>query len=334
MTSSLVVDIHGTVLTQEDKAVLAHPLVAGIILFSRNYENKTQLKQLVSEIKNLPRTQPLFIAVDQEGGRIQRFSHGFTRLPSAHEIGVAYDDDAQAGLTMAHAVGYCMAAELIACGIDFSFAPVLDVDHGLSQVIGCRSFHRNPVIVEQLAQAYIQGMHDAGMIAVGKHYPGHGAVTADSHYELPVDDRDYATIFQRDMRVFANLIENKQLPTLMTAHIVYNKVCDLPVTFSSKWLKQILREQLGFQGIVFSDDLSMAGALIYRDISERVLHALQAGCDYALLCNNRSAVLHVLEELTYVNQQSPTMLYANLSVLNEKTLKEKQALINRCYEVA
>jgi len=230
-------------------------------------------------------------------------------LPSFRNIGMRYEQDRQAGLALAHAAGFCMAAELIDCGIDFSFSPVLDVDHKISEVIGSRSFHTNTAYVIDLASSLIDGIRHAGMIAVGKHFPGHGAVKADSHYELPIDNRDADEIYHQDLIVFSMLIQRKKLPSVMTAHIVYPKIDELPVTFSKRWLQAILRTELEFNGIVFSDDLSMAGAALYPDMLARANNALEAGCDYLLVCNDREQVLALLAQLAYEDKIITPELY-------------------------
>ena len=325
MTGPLVVDIQGTELTEQDREVLQHPLVGGVILFSRNFENKAQLTALTHSIKALVTNTPLFIAVDQEGGRVQRFINEFIRLPSAHDIGLRYEHDKQAGLALAQAVGFCMAAELIDCGVDFSFAPVLDVDHQLSDVIGSRSFNRKPAYVIDIASSFIDGMRHAGMIAVGKHFPGHGAVKADSHYELPIDTRSAEEIYQQDLIVFSSLIRKKQLASIMTAHIVYSEIDSKPVTFSSKWLQSILRKELEFTGVIFSDDLAMAGAATYPDMIDRVKNALHAGCDYLLICNDREQVLSVIDQLTYdTDMVKPNLLATNIT---SKPLKQSKQFV-------
>jgi beta-N-acetylhexosaminidase len=295
MGASLVIDIEGQTLTAADRALLSHPAVGGVILFSRNYQDKTQITSLITDIKQIQRPKPLFVCVDQEGGRVQRFKTDFIPLPSAKAIGQVYDKDSAAGLAFAKAVGFCLAAELIGCGVDFSFTPVLDVDYRLSEVIGNRSFHQDPEVIIALSAALMKGLDEAGMTAVGKHFPGHGGVRADSHLALPVDTRPYAEIQSADLRIFEILIQRHQLPTLMTAHMIVDAVDSLPVTFSSHWLKRILRDTLNFTGLIFSDDLSMQGAAIYPTMHERVEKALLAGCDYVLICNDRAAVLSVLD---------------------------------------
>ncbi|HEX7048222.1 MAG TPA: beta-N-acetylhexosaminidase [Gammaproteobacteria bacterium] len=289
----LMIDIAGTSLTEEDREVLRHPLVGGIILFTRNFESIEQLATLIAEIHAL-RTPRLLVAVDHEGGRVQRFREGFTVLPPAKIYGRLYNDDHAAGLKAAEQGGWLMAAECLALGIDISFAPVLDLDLGVSSIIGDRAFHRSIEGVTQLASSWTRGMKRAGMAATGKHFPGHGGIAADSHLELPVDERDYVTLKQRDMVPFARLIANK-LAAIMMAHVVYPKIDELPASFSPRWIKQELRDGLRFQGAVFCDDLSMEGAAGLGDYNARARQALHAGCDMLPVCNNREGVMQILD---------------------------------------
>lgn len=291
----LMVDIDGVALTSEDREVLSHPLVGGVILFTRNFESIEQLDALVRELHAL-RSPRLLVAVDHEGGRVQRFRRGFTALPPAAAYGRLFDADRAAGLDAAEQGGWLMAAECLALGIDISFAPVLDLDLGVSSIIGDRAFHRSIDGVVQLASAWMRGMKRAGMAATGKHFPGHGGIAADSHLELPVDGRDYVTLRQRDMVPFERLIANK-LAAVMMAHVVYPKVDALPASFSRRWIRQELREGLRFQGAVFCDDLSMQGAAGIGDYAERAQVALQAGCDMLPVCNNRAGVGEILDRL-------------------------------------
>lgn len=289
----LMVDIDGLVLSEEDKKVLNNPLVGGIILFSRNYENKNQLKALVKDIKSI-RSPHLIIAVDHEGGRVQRFREGFSKLPALANL--SKDEtvsDASLQITKQHA--WLMAAEILACGIDISFAPVVDLDWKISAVIGDRSFHQHPTAVGKLANAYVEGMHTAGMAATAKHFPGHGSVEADSHVALPVDRRPLEAI-RVDISPYRPLIENG-LEAVMMAHVIYNKLSRLPAGFSELWIQDELRGRLNFDGVVFTDDLSMQAAAFVGDMRERVHLALYAGCDMALVCNSRSAVLELLDSL-------------------------------------
>lgn len=291
----LMVDVSGLALTDTEKDILKHPLVGGVILFSRNYASPEQLAALTSEIHGL-RSPHLLIAVDHEGGRVQRFREGFTRLPAVAALGRHYHEHRQRALHQAEVTGWLMAAELRAVGVDFSFAPVLDLDYGVSQVIGDRAFHRDPLAVTELARAYISGMKQAYMAAVGKHFPGHGAVEVDSHLGLPVDDRHLEDMLQADMLPFSRLCQ-QALAGVMPAHIVYSQCDSLPAGFSPYWIQQVLRQRLGFQGAVISDDLSMEGAAVIGDMTQRAEAALSAGCDLVLLCNNPQQVETVLDKL-------------------------------------
>jgi beta-N-acetylhexosaminidase len=290
----LMIDVAGTELTAEDRALLKHPLVGGVILFTRNFESPEQLRQLVAAIHGL-RTPPLLVAVDQEGGRVQRFRPGFTRLPPMRAIGRVHDLDAEAGRTLAWQYGWLMAAELRAIGVDLSFAPCVDLDYGVSEVIGDRAFHRSPEVVARLATASLQGMRAAGMAGTAKHFPGHGAVVADSHQSLPVDRRTLADL-DEDLRPYRQLIANG-LASVMIAHVQFPEVDPAPASLSSRWVQRELRWGLGFTGAVFTDDLSMGGAAAAGDIIERVRKALAAGCDVLPICNDRAAVQRVLEAL-------------------------------------
>jgi len=284
----LMIDIAGTELTDLDCQRLCHPLVGGIILFSRNYQNIEQLNALTASIHAL-RKPRLLIAVDHEGGRVQRFRDGFTRLPPMRALGQAYDHDPVAGLAAARATGLVLAAELRACGVDYSFTPVLDLDYGPSRVIGDRAFHRDPAIVVALAGALGEGLKQGGMGTCGKHYPGHGYVIPDSHVELPVDERSLEAI-QEDLRPYRQL----PLDAVMAAHVIYQCVDCNTAVFSDKWISY-LRNDLKFNGVVFTDDLSMAGAGVVGDMLARVQTAYAAGCDILLVCNAPDAVALVLD---------------------------------------
>ncbi|MCW9025575.1 MAG: beta-N-acetylhexosaminidase [Gammaproteobacteria bacterium] len=292
----IMIDVAGDVLSPEDIELLKHPLVGGVILFTRNYSSMEQLQNLIDNIHAI-RTPRLLVAVDHEGGRVQRFREGFTLIPAAAHFGEIYDHNQPRGRRLAHLAGWLMAIELRAIDVDFSFAPVLDVDHGISQVIGDRAFHKEPSIVVELAHAYIEGMHEAGMSATGKHFPGHGGVEADSHLAIPVDEREYNDIYAHDILTFKRMIHHG-LAAVMPAHVIYPKVDEHPAGFSSFWLKEVLRKRLGFQGVIFSDDLDMKGASVAGEsYSERARAALSAGCDMGLVCNNREAAIEVLENL-------------------------------------
>jgi beta-N-acetylhexosaminidase len=293
----LMVDVAGRTLAPEDRDVLRHPLVGSVILFTRNYENPEQLAALVADIRAL-RSPPLLVAVDHEGGRVQRFRQGFSVLPAMRRVGQEYELDARQGLAMARSLNWLMAAELRALGIDFSFAPCVDLDYGVSEIIGDRSFHRDPEVVAKLALAAMAGMRDAGMAATAKHFPGHGAVVADSHLALPVDRRELADLAP-DMQPYRRLIPN-ELAGVMMAHVLYPAVDAVPASFSRRWVTDILRGELGFRGVVFADDLTMEGAAAVGGIVERAEAALAAGCDVLPVCNRRESVLALLDGLRSV----------------------------------
>ena len=284
----LMIDIAGLALTDLDRERLSHPLVGGLILFARNYQSREQLIQLTTEVHAL-RSPPLPIAIDHEGGRVQRCREGFTRLPPMRRLGELWEKDSQQAIDAAHDIGYVLAIELRQCGVDLSFTPVLDLDWGRSGVIGNRSFHGDPAVVAQLAGALIKGLRRAGMGACGKHFPGHGWAEADSHVAIPVDPRrlDELTI---DMAPYRQL----QLDAVMPAHVIYPEVDTRSAGFSPVWI-DLLRREIGFDGVVFSDDLSMEAASVAGDIVDRVSAAWMAGCDMLLVCNTPDAVGDVLE---------------------------------------
>ncbi len=287
----LMVDVAGTELTAEDIQVLSHPLVGSVILFTRNYRDVAQVSSLTAAIRAV-RTPSLLVAVDHEGGRVQRFREGFTRLPPSRALGRRYDEDRREGLALAKEVGWLMASELRAVGVDFSFAPCVDLEYGVSEIIGDRAFHRDPDAVAALAVAYMAGMRDAGMAAVAKHFPGHGAVIADSHVALPVDRRNFVDL-EPDIRPYRLLIENN-LAGVMGAHVVFPAVDTLPASLSRHWISGVLRAELKFHGCVFADDLTMAGAAAFGGVIERAELAFAAGCDVLPICNDRQAVKSVL----------------------------------------
>ncbi len=292
-TGYLMMDLLGTELSREEQELLRHPAVGGLIFFARNYQNAQQLIDLVKAVRQAA-DRPLLLAVDHEGGRVQRFRDQFTRLPALAHLGQRYADDPVAACQLAKRHGWLMAAEIRAVDIDFSFAPVLDLDYGVSSVIGDRAFHREPAIVADLASAYIAGMRAAGMAATGKHFPGHGFVQADSHLAIPRDARPLAEIMAADMLPFSTLFQ-QGLDAVMPAHIIYEQVDSQPAGFSRIWLQDILRGQLGFEGVIFSDDLSMEGASVAGGYAERAAAALDAGCDMVLACNQRAGVIDILE---------------------------------------
>lgn len=292
MTSSmplgpLMIDIAGTALSDLDRLRLRHPLVGGVILFSRNYQSPDQLTELCAAIHDL-RSPMLPITIDHEGGRVQRCREGFTRLPAMAALGRRWDEDSGAATDTARAIGYVLAGELRACGVDFSFTPVLDLDWGRSGVIGDRAFHRDPAVVSALAGYLIEGLRAAGMGACGKHFPGHGWVEADSHVAIPVDEREAAAI-EEDMLPYAQL----RLDAVMPAHVIYPKVDARPAGFSPVWIAK-LRRIFGFDGVIFSDDLSMEGASVVGDIVARAEAAWGAGCDVLLVCNAPESVGELL----------------------------------------
>ncbi len=282
----LIIDVAGLALTKTDRQRLKHPLVGGIILFARNWQDRAQLSALCSDIKRV--RKDLLICVDHEGGHVQRFkTDGFTHLPPMRALGELWMKDAMQATNAATACGYILAAELRACGVDLSFTPVLDLDFGESSVIGDRSFHRDPRVAALLAKSLMHGLLQSGMANCGKHFPGHGFVKADSHTDIPVDKRSLKAILADDAAPYNWL--SSSLNSVMPAHVIYPKVDARPAGFSAKWLGDILRGQCGFTGAIFSDDLSMAGARLIDgqqvSYTEAAVVALNAGCDMVLLCN-------------------------------------------------
>ena len=295
MHGPVMLDVSGIELTPQDVDRLQHPATGGVILFSRNYVSRDQIYRLIAQIHEV-RMPPLLVAVDQEGGRVQRFRDGFTRLPPAARILNHCKGDLRHARRIAHELGWLMAAELRAVGVDFSFAPVLDIDYQVSEVIGDRAFGATREQVAALGSAWMLGAREAGMISVGKHFPGHGAVVADSHLALPVDHRPSDQIMREDVAPFRQLIANG-LEGIMPAHVIYDR-CDPQLAgFSSYWLQRVLRGQLKFNGVIFSDDLSMQATTETGDYSQRAYAALDAGCDMVLVCNNPEGADQVLDAL-------------------------------------
>ncbi len=296
--SPLILDIEKEYVTEEDKELLSHPCVGGLIFFARNFSDTQQLSELIREIRSI--RPNLLLCVDHEGGKVQRFKQGFTRLPAMQNLGTLYRENSSLAKKTSKELGWLLAAELRAYDIDISFTPVLDVDRNFSSIIGDRAFSDTPEIVSDLVSEFLEGMQEAGMRSTGKHFPGHGSVREDSHHELPVDHRQLIALEQHDLIPFVKLMS--KLDAIMPAHILFPQIDESPVGFSKKWIREILRQTYSFEGLVFSDDLSMEGAAIAGNYRERARAALDAGCDSVLVCNNRDAAISVLEDIeTYRN---------------------------------
>ena len=299
----VMLDVEGFRLSDADRKRLQHAQVGGVILFSRNYESPAQLRALCDEIRAL-RSPQLVIAVDQEGGRVQRFREHFEELPAMGQLGMLYDSDQGEAIRLAESFAWIMASELLHYGVDLSFAPVLDIADPVSSVIGDRAFHRDTTAITRLANAWIRGMKKAGMEAVGKHFPGHGSVSGDSHHVMPFDRRNIAEIEALDLVPFRRVIAT-HLTGIMMAHVIYDQVDPQAAGYSRYWIETVLRGQLQFDGIVFSDDLSMSGAESVGGYAERARQALAAGCDILLVCNNPAGADEVLASLKgYANPTS------------------------------
>jgi beta-N-acetylhexosaminidase len=296
----LMIGVSGLELTSEERERLLHPSICGVSLFTRNYASPAQLKVLTAQIHAV---RPLIIAVDHEGGRVQRFRDGFTRIPPMRSLGDCHATNPGRALKLAYQVGLVIGHELLAHGVDFSFGPVLDIDHGNSSVIGHRAFHHDANVVTALALALQRGSHDAGMATVGKHFPGHGYARADSHVELPRDDREYSHLRESDLVPFAQLVA-EGMEAVMPAHVVYGKVDSLAAGFSRRWLQDILRGELGFDGVIMSDDLGMEGAAVMGGMIARADAALEAGCDMILSCNDPIASAELMAHLGASNAAS------------------------------
>ncbi|GAA5317219.1 MAG: beta-N-acetylhexosaminidase [Candidatus Pelagadaptatus aseana] len=325
LSGPLIVDLEGLSLSADEISLLQKPCVGGVILFSRNIGKYNELIALITQIRQV--RSDLLICVDQEGGRVQRCREGFTRIPPMQVFDAHYQSNPIEALKRARDCGWLLAAEVIAAGMDFSFTPVLDVDDEFCSVIGDRAFSANPETVLELSSAFIVGAHEAGMKVTGKHFPGHGSVKGDSHLELPVDDRAMDQIHQKDLRTFAEQMQGEaRLDAIMPAHILFPQIdSQQPVGFSSLWLQSILREQLGFEGVIFSDDLTMEGAAVAGDYPARARLALEAGCDVILVCNNRKGALEVLNLL----EQSPELCAlprVNLQVMRPNKTWNKDEL--------
>ena len=308
----VMLDVLGTELTDEDRARLAHPATGGVILFSRNYNSREQLAALVAAIREAS-PDPLLISVDHEGGRVQRFrGEGFTQLPPMGWLGKRYDESPEEALDESELLGWLMATELREVDIDFSYAPVLDLGLGVCDVIGDRAFHRDPDVIARLARRFMRGMHDAGMSAVGKHFPGHGAVVEDSHLALPIDQRELEVILDQDVSPFRQLIAYG-LDGIMPAHVIYPAADQNAAGFSAFWLREILRDRLGFEGMIFSDDLTMVAAESAGSYSNRATAAIEAGCDMVLVCNNPVAADEVLEAMRDVVSNESLLRLASMA---------------------
>lgn len=306
----LMLDLEGTALLDYEAQRLQHPAVGGVILFARNIVQPEQVRELIASIRAV--RPDLILAVDQEGGRVQRVKQGVTKLPPLAQLGERFDADPKAAIASAREWGWLMASEMLALGFDISFAPVLDLNVGRSSVIGTRAFHGDPSIVVVLAEAYIDGMHDAGMAATGKHFPGHGWVEADSHHAIPVDERSWSDIAACDLQTFSQLAG--KLDAVMPAHVIYPQVDPNPAGFSRHWLQTVLRTELQFDGVIFSDDLTMEGASVAGDYGQRARAALNAGCDMVLVCNNPAGAQTVIDYL----EQHP-------AVVNQARLQRMRA---------
>ena len=309
--ASLMIDIEGPFLNQEDIELIGSPHVGGLILFERNFLDRNQITDLCFEIKS--KKPEIIIAVDQEGGRVQRFKKGFSQIPPMQRLGDLVSYDKHAGLDLCKNAGWLIASELIASGIDLSFSPVLDLDQDLSSIIGDRAFSDQIDIVIECARAFIFGMNEAGMACVGKHFPGHGSISEDSHLEKPIDRRALNEIENKDLIPFKELINN--LDGIMTAHILFPDVDERIATFSKIWIKQILREQMKFEGMIFSDDLSMEGTNEFKSFYDKTKNAIISGCEMVLICNNREGAKDALkyfeENKIEASEKTFSMLMAN-----------------------
>ena len=333
MIGALMLDIAGTELNQEDIELLQAPQVGGMILFGRNIESPQQVRALTDHMRQV--RPDILIAVDQEGGRVQRLRQGFTLLPAMGRLGEHYLEHPQQAIELAEQCGWLMAIEVLAVGIDFSFAPVLDLND-ISDVIGDRGFSKNIQDIIPLASAFMRGMKKAGMATTGKHFPGHGSVKADSHVAAAIDSRSYQEIYDNDMQSFIKLMP--QLDALMPAHVIYDQIDPNPAGFSQFWLQQILRQEMKFDGVLFSDDLSMQAACVAGGADARIQAALNAGCDMGLVCNDRSAACHALDgiqTLALPNQQRLERMRGhipNIQIGNTLSLDENWQNVRKVIE--
>jgi beta-N-acetylhexosaminidase len=310
----VMVDVEGLVLQSTEIERLRHPSVGAVILFARNYQNRDQLQKLVADIKSV-RSPALLVAVDHEGGRVQRFVDEFTRLPAAREFGHLWDKDKHTAPMRAYESAYTMASELVEVGVDFSFAPVFDLTSKESVVIGDRCFHPDASAATELLGAYIDGIHAAGMVAIAKHFPGHGGVSDDSHHCLPSDQRSLEELHAHDLQPYVSLVD--EIDGIMSAHVLFDRCDENIPTYSRFWLQTVLREEIGFKGVVFSDDLTMQGALdergAKRAIVENAQRAIDAGCDMVLVCNRPDVVDALLNGLPYKPNEALSGRLSSLS---------------------
>ncbi len=326
----LMLDLDGLEITQEEKEILQHPYVGAVIFFSRNYESVEQIQRLVKQLRSATNKE-LLICVDHEGGRVQRFRSEFTELPAIASLSQSAqhaDQIEKEMLQNAYQHGWLMAAEVRAVGIDFSFAPVLDINYGVSEVIGDRSFNKDPQVVSQLSKQYIEGMRAAGMASTGKHFPGHGAVTEDSHHEIPVDKRSREKIWAADIVPFKELAA-AGMDAVMPAHVIYPDIDDKPAGFSPYWLQTVLRKTLAFDGVIFSDDLSMEGASVMGGYTERAEAAMDAGCDMILVCNNRAGAIEVMDQANiHLQSTSVQQSMRRLNRMKGQSFMNRSALLD------
>ena len=327
----VILDIKGSTLTKDDAILIGHPLVGGVILFSRNYKTARHLQALTKAIREI---KPAWICVDQEGGRIQRFKRELTLLPSFGAIGALYEKEPAVGQAVAHASGWIMAMELRTLGVDFSFSPVLDKNLNRNTVIGNRSFGKDEAVITACGTSYSRGLHEAGFPSIGKHYPGHGSVALDSHHTLPIDERSLNQILRTDAAPFQSLIDGGALDGIMTSHILYKAADPSIASASAFWLKDLLREQWGFQGLIFSDCLTMKAAATLGAYPQRARRCLEAGCNKIIVCNNRPGAVAVLDALSqdkvatyldtdrekaFMNHGEKSVTYPSLEALREST---------------
>lgn len=334
MLGPYLIGLSGSELSQRDRLNIGSDAVGGLILFTRNFESISQLFEYIKDIRSSGGVgKPIF--VDHEGGRVQRFKEGFTWVPAMRSIGLLAQEDLDKGLLLAKQAGFVLASELRACGVDMTFAPVLDLDWGNSEIIGNRAFGKDPLLVSRLANALIQGLHLAGMQSCGKHFPGHGWVTADSHLDLPIDNRELSEILSNDVEPYRHNT-SLSMASIMPAHVVYSKVDDKPACFSAKWLQEILRGQLQFDGAIISDDLDMVGAHGMGDIVQRAGRALEAGCDAVLACNNLDDINRLVDEPIEQLNRNQSERHRRLTRLNASGAHFEWSALkaNKDYQIA